>query len=355
MRVVYSALLGEYENLKEQPIAAATTIPFILFTDDPTLGSDTWNVRLITPEFPMDIVRSSRDIKVLGHPGLEDFDETLWIDNRVELLVDPDQILDEWLAQSDLALFEHSFRDALINEFYAVVNEGYDDPSRVYEQLIHYAETKPEILDEKPLWTGLMARRKTHEVDAAMRLWMDHILRYSRRDQLSVNLAISDLGDRVARINGDNLHSEWHKWPLLEHDRRLKRDKSRPRDAFVHSIRAPLSRLSEIEGPVREYVRQLEETATERAAVIDNQQEQIDSLGREIESLSKKSQRDLSQAEAEVNTLRAELEALRETHSTLQAEANSLRAQLAGAIQRSALVRLKRRLYPLAQRLGVRP
>ena len=47
----YTALIGSYERLQEQPEAKNTDIPFICLTDDPSLTSETWEVRLIEPAF----------------------------------------------------------------------------------------------------------------------------------------------------------------------------------------------------------------------------------------------------------------------------------------------------------------
>lgn len=51
-RAVYTALLGRYEELNEQPTALNTDIPFICFTDDPNLVSETWQIHLVDPLFP---------------------------------------------------------------------------------------------------------------------------------------------------------------------------------------------------------------------------------------------------------------------------------------------------------------
>ena len=215
-RVVYSALLGRYENLREQPVALASGVPFILFTDDPDLRSSTWDVRVIEPSLVDDAIRSARSLKIRGHEVIDEYDESLWIDNRVELSVDPSVVLDAWLAEADVAIFEHSFRDRLIDEFSAVVAGGYDDPSRVYEQFTHYAETRPELLDSKPLWTGMIARRKTPNVAFSMSQWWTEVEERSRRDQLSAPVLYSELGSSLAVItSASNEHSDLHEWPPI--------------------------------------------------------------------------------------------------------------------------------------------
>jgi hypothetical protein len=228
-------------------LAEASDVPFILFTDDPSLRSDAWEVRVVRPAFPLDPVRSARAVKLLGDASLAEFSETLWVDNRVELLAGPDRVCAEWLAGADFAVGRHSFRERLVDEFDAVVASGFDDPTRVYEQLIHYAETAPDVLDGPVFWTGIVARRHTAPVAAAMRTWFDHVLRYSRRDQLSLPYVLHDAAPHLAWtvLDFDNLASAWHRWPRI--DAHLGRRQDDPRIRFDQAIRAPLAKLRQAE------------------------------------------------------------------------------------------------------------
>lgn len=232
MQAVYTALIGRYERLNEQPVAARSSIPFICFTDDTSLVSDTWKVELVEPAFARDPVRSARRLKILGHERLGEFAETLWIDNALVLESPPEHILGDWLDSADVALPRHSFRARLIDEFEAVVEAGYDDPARVYEQLHHYLDAVPDLLSRQPLWTAFLARRSCPEVAAFGQRWYEQVLRYSRRDQLSVLLALArspELRTRVVDL--DNNGSSLHRWPVT-----VERDRSGP-------LRDPLEAL----------------------------------------------------------------------------------------------------------------
>lgn len=325
VRAVYTALFGNYENLSEQPASNSSKIQWICFTDNPNLVSDSWEIKVVEPMFPLDTVRSARMIKILGHPALDKYEETLWIDNRITLKVPPELLLEEWLSNFDLAMFEHSYRERLVDEFYAITQAGYDDPGRVYEQLIHYAEVWPQILDAKPIWTALVARRRTPEVDLAMRTWANHVLRYSRRDQLSVILSLWPLGASFGPISGDNWESQWHTWAHPARDNALGRDSALARDAFVHSIRAPLSRLAEIEG-----------ATTDKLAALEASNAQLNEL---VEKLRGQ----LAKANSQVRA--APTSAVAPAKSA--AKGRSRIGRLRGA--------LRRRASRMARRLGLRP
>ena len=211
---VYTCLLGRYEDLNEQPIAAQSSIPFLCLTDDGNLQSKTWRTVKIDPIFPNDMVRSQRSLKLLPHRSLPEFDTSLYIDNSVILKATPEEILERYLASSDFALPTHSYRDRVIDEFFEVARLCLDDKARISEQLAHYASSRRAVLDERPYWTAIMLRR--HHAPAtrrALELWAAHVLRYSRRDQLSANMAFCRSGLDPHRIEIDNYASWFHSWP----------------------------------------------------------------------------------------------------------------------------------------------
>ncbi|HET6937832.1 MAG TPA: glycosyltransferase domain-containing protein [Nocardioides sp.] len=204
--------MGGYEAPLPQPVAAQSETDFVCFTDDPALTSKDWEIRVLEPAFGADSIRSARAVKILGHSSLAAYDETLWVDNRIKLCVDPAVILDEWLARRDLAVPGHSFRANVVTEFQAVLDAGLEDSSRLYEQLTHYAGLQPELLQHPAPWTAIMARRRTPEGDRGMEQWFRHVLRYSRRDQLSFVHAMHEAAVPWESIDLDNLESPLHEW-----------------------------------------------------------------------------------------------------------------------------------------------
>lgn len=211
--VVYTALMGQYQALSVQPMAGVSDAVFICLTDDPGLTSDSWRVVLVEPAFPWDSVRSARMLKLLGHPVLDEFERSLWIDNRIILKSDPVDLIDELLMNNDIALPVHSYRDSVEDEFSAVLKSGFDRPEVVREQYDCLLGHAPSVLREVPYWTAIIARRRgSGVVQQAMRTWADQVLRHSRRDQLSVNYAFSATGLTPLAIEVDNVESPWHRW-----------------------------------------------------------------------------------------------------------------------------------------------
>ncbi|MDM0033345.1 DUF616 domain-containing protein [Variovorax sp. J22P271] len=213
---VYTVLIGNYEALNEQPVARRSGIPFICLTDDPSLRSETWKIVTLAPAFKMDPIRSQRMLKICPHRvgALDGFERSLYIDNSVVLHEAPEQIIERHGWAQGIGLPGHSDRESVMDEFIEVARNGYDDQNRIFEQLNHYLTYGEPTLSERPYWTAIMLRdHRDPAVRAAMRRWADHVLRYSRRDQLSLNAALRDAGIVPARWELDNRASWFHTWP----------------------------------------------------------------------------------------------------------------------------------------------
>lgn len=306
---MYSVLLGAYETLNEQPEIAGLPddgVRRILLTDDPERTSDFWEIVLVEPAFADDPVRSQRLLKILGHPVLDGFDVTLYVDNAVTLRSAPAVLLDAWLGDADMALPAHSYRTTILDEFDEILRLRYDDPARVYEQLVAYASHHAEALDAKPHWTAILARRRTPEVVAAMRVWADHVLRYSRRDQLSATLALAGI-TALRSIEVENFESEHHRWPT-DLGRNIAQGKSLEPAAgpFVAELRRR-------DRAVEEAAREVEE-ARRLATEADEQRNELGRAGAELRE--------------RLEAVSAELDAERERRATVVRSLDAQRAEL---------------------------
>lgn len=214
LRCVYTVLTAGYETLNEQPMAAKSNIPFICFTNDPTMQSGTWQFRQMDLPAGEDTIRNQRTYKLQPHKYLPDFDASLYIDNSVLLKATPEAIFDAYDLSAGLALPAHSFRETLLDEFVHVVRDKLDSPDRISEQLKHYRRLHPGILSQKPYWNGILLRDHSNQTAAAaMDVWLEHLYRYSRRDQLSVQAAFATAGLQPNLIQLDNYESWFHSWP----------------------------------------------------------------------------------------------------------------------------------------------
>jgi hypothetical protein len=260
-------MIGRYEQLNEQPEAAASDIPFLCLTDDPDLRSETWQIRHVSPVFGMDPIRSQRDLKIRPHVHLPDFDSSLYIDNTVLLTVPPERLFERDFVSSGFSLPHHSGRSTTLDEFLEVSRLGLDDQGRIFEQLNHYTVDCPEVLEEKPYWTAILLRdHRSSAVQTMSEIWAAHVHRYSRRDQLSVNIAFrrACLTPDVMEI--DNQCSWFHTWP---HIREREREKG---------MRLPSASFSPPGARIRQLEQRLSEQAQQHEKVLFEQAQQREAL-----------------------------------------------------------------------------
>lgn len=241
---VYTTMIGGYERLNEQPVARASGIAFLCLTDEPDLASASWTMRRMPPIFPHDPVRSQRELKLRPHVHLADYDVSLYIDNSVILSAAPEEILARHGgSDSGMALPIHSDRESVLDEFLEVSRLALDDQTRIFEQLNHYQMTHPEVLAERPHWTAILLR--DHRDEGVRRLcdiWAAHVHRYSRRDQLSFNMACRLSAVEPDGIEIDAQRSWFHGWPVAE-----GRDRNKGPRALGISLASPGAQLRALE------------------------------------------------------------------------------------------------------------
>jgi hypothetical protein len=219
-RCVYTALIGGYEQLNDQPVALLSEIPFICLTDDPELKSTTWEIRYTPRMLPLDSVRSQRAMKIRPDVYLPEFDASLYIDNTILLSQTPELIFESYFSAGGFSVPSHSYRESVLDEFEAVAQGCLDHPSRLIEALERYKLICPEVLFEKPYWAAILIRDHRHPlIHGINEFWLSQVLQYSRRDQLSLNRTFKEFGYSPKTIPIDNHQSWFHSWPHLSNRR----------------------------------------------------------------------------------------------------------------------------------------
>lgn len=213
---VYTVLLGGYEKLNEQPAASRSRLPFICLTDDASLQSASWDCRLVKPLFPEDPIRSQRDLKIRPHLYMQDYDCSIYIDNSVVLKEPPERLLEAFDPENGFLIPLHSFHETVLDEFLEVARIGLDDSVRIFEQLNHYTFSCPDVLAQRPWWSAILVRdHRSAKVRSMLEIWASHVMRYSRRDQLSINTAFTAANLHPTILDVDNHVSDWHIWPIM--------------------------------------------------------------------------------------------------------------------------------------------
>lgn len=199
--VVYSAFYGDRLAFNPEVFGGFASCRRVLFTNRGDIALPGVEV-IRDPLDGLDPARASRRAKLMPHRWFADTDWSIWIDNKSRLLRNPVEIVAALAAQSDAGFFAypHFRRDCVYAEGQTVWENGLDDYRVVRERMRTYrAEGFP---GHAGLIEGhfIVRRHNDPEIAHFGERWFEHVLAYSRRDQISFPYLARRLGLRFELI-----------------------------------------------------------------------------------------------------------------------------------------------------------
>lgn len=187
--VVYTCHTNGRDALRaDQCVEAAR---FEAFVDDPAEADGVWTQRRAATacDSPR---RNARMHKILAHRFV-DAPYSVWMDANVALKVPAWRLVDEYLRDADLAVFQHRTRSCTYDEAARCRELGLDAPDIIDAQVRRYrAEGFPSGLGLPE--TSVLVRRHTPRVREFNELWWRELRRHSVRDQISFMVAATRAG-----------------------------------------------------------------------------------------------------------------------------------------------------------------
>jgi hypothetical protein len=220
---VYTALYGDIDVLP--PILSVSKYcRFVCFTD--TLGDvDGWEYRIVEPTLG-DPNLDAKLFKVLLTDFLEEFDYTLFIDANTLLMGRLDEFIESYLLGNSFVMFAHPERSDVYTEAVAVIESERHSPPRLLDQLRAYSDAglphDSGLIEASFIWRV----SRDDRVRDLMLNWWQHILDYSKRDQLSLGFLMWDKGFRPKVIPNEVGSPRENKYFMKLPHMRLPRDVS---------------------------------------------------------------------------------------------------------------------------------
>jgi hypothetical protein len=110
--VVYTAITGDYDTLRQQPRHATDSARFVAFVDgEMRVDTKHWHLHSMD-QVSDDSMRNAKIHKVLSHKYFPEVEYSLWLDGNVVINLDfpLSQLVSEYLGDCDLAVLQHSRR-----------------------------------------------------------------------------------------------------------------------------------------------------------------------------------------------------------------------------------------------------
>lgn len=184
--VLYSAHYGTADPLNTGVFGGFDGCRRVLFTDQKGLAIPGVEV-IHDPLDGLDPARASRRAKLRPHLWFPHAEWSLWLDNKSRLKRDPGEVLAAARAEAaaDFYAFPHFRRTCVYDELQTCWENGLDAYAVLKERERTYrAEGMPR---QAGLIEGhfLLRRHNAPELVRFGERWFEHVLRFSRRDQIS--------------------------------------------------------------------------------------------------------------------------------------------------------------------------
>ena len=183
--VVYTAITDNYD-VSMEPIYPDQGVDFVCFTDNRSQVKGVWKARDL-PDF-----ESSRDkfnhVKILPHEYLAEYDISIWIDGKLWLTGDVNDIVE--VEDSVIVTRQQPHYDCIYDQAEGVVIEGLADPDVVKNYISRLRnEGFPENYGSSDV-SLLIRRHNDQHVRAVMNTWWDEYRKGPNRTQLTFEYAL---------------------------------------------------------------------------------------------------------------------------------------------------------------------
>lgn len=180
---VYTSLYGGFDVLP--PILnKSENIDYICFSDRSYPNAD-WKVVVVPPEFDDNNLNAKR-FKILPHKYLEDYDASLFVDANTYFYGNLEELIKVYLSSSDFVMFKHPCRDDLYKEVATIIGHKRHSPELLIKQIEHYHQMGLPVKSGMVEGSFIWRKHRSSVLNIFMEEWWSHILKFSKRDQLSL-------------------------------------------------------------------------------------------------------------------------------------------------------------------------
>ncbi len=182
--IVYTSICGGKDYLRSDQNTNTRMVAFL----DRDIKSDIWNVRPVCKQF-ISPEREAKIYKVLPWQYL-DSEYSIWIDGNFAIRFNADVLVDKFLNGYDIALFKHSGRDCIYEEYVIDFEHRTVEPKYLRE-LQRDKYRKENMPAHGGLFEcGIILRRHTDKIKRLCETWWSEISAFSSSDQCSFMYAL---------------------------------------------------------------------------------------------------------------------------------------------------------------------
>ena len=224
--VLYSCYYGAPESFNPDVFGPALGhFPCFIFSDDPALPVPDGVTLVHDPLLGLDPNRASRRAKLMPDRYFPFTTWSIYVDNNARLIADPQDLITHTTLLGNYPIYaiRHPHRSCCYAEAKVCKRTQKDTVERIDGQMIHYSNLGFRK-NAGLLHGAFLIRDHNHPKLAALgQVWFEHVLRYSRRDQLSFAFVAEALNVEPFYMDNALNGSVMFRWPIyIDDDRRDK-------------------------------------------------------------------------------------------------------------------------------------
>lgn len=198
-KVIYTALMGEYDLLKEPKIVTEGW-KYICYTNNKELKSDIWEIYY----YNFESVKQVRKIKLIIP---FECNLSIWIDASIEVNCDLNLFVNKY-HRGSFTLMKHPHRNCVYAEADACIQRRKDNSQVILNQINYYRKLRYPSSNGM-VATGLLIRDNSEQIKKFCQAWNNEVQTFSKRDQLSFNFTLSRMPIRYNLIPFTILENEF--------------------------------------------------------------------------------------------------------------------------------------------------
>lgn len=188
---VVTAIFGDHDSLMPVDTAWKSAADFFVFSEKKFEALSGWQ-QVHSPYHHVDPRRKARFIKLNLPVFFQNFEWVVWVDGNVLICKDPQALIAGISdAPFDFATFRHSCRSSIIAEAAACARLGKENAIELAEQLARIDFPSREPRDKLYETMAMVLRPSSEAVQTMFTNWWGLLLKGSKRDQLSLPLAMA--------------------------------------------------------------------------------------------------------------------------------------------------------------------
>ena len=187
---IYRCLFNDYDYfLKDLNIIP--NADYFIFTDNKSLDVSPYK-KILVESKERNPSLDNRNIKIKVPLELANYETTIYLDTNISIIGDINILINEFdSSKSEIGLFKHPYHNNLYDDVDLCIKANKANKETLKKEISFYKDLNLKIKDNFSDNSIIFRKKQSANMLKAMDFWMDLVLEFSGRDQLSLPIVRS--------------------------------------------------------------------------------------------------------------------------------------------------------------------